>query len=39
MERENTQEGKGTILQTYVKSARHMLHGKHITSSKEAMSC
>lgn len=38
MERESYQEGKGTILQTYVMSARHMLCGKHITSSKEAVS-
>lgn len=38
MKGESYQEGKDTILQKYVMSARHMLCGKHITSSKEAMS-
>lgn len=38
MERERYQKRKGTILQTYVMSARHMLCGKHITSSEEATS-
>lgn len=38
MERGRYQKRKGTILQAYVMSARHMLCGKHITSSKEATS-